>query len=61
MAGVLSIIGSTTMADEPQWQSRTWNVVPYDSRSSEQLYMKVEYINRYPQSFAYFKSNLDNF
>lgn len=23
--------------------------------------MKVEYINRYPQSFAYFKSNLDNF
>ena len=61
MVGVLSIIGSTTMADEPQWQSRTWNVVPYDSRSSEQLYMKVEYINRYPQSFAYFKSNLDNF
>lgn len=61
MAGVLSIIGSTTMADEPQWQSRTWNVVPYDSRSSEQLYMKVEYINRYPQSFAYFKSNLDSF
>lgn len=61
MAGVLSIIGSTTMADEPQWQNRTWNVVPYDSRSSEQLYMKVEYINRYPQSFAYFKSNLDNF
>ena len=61
MAGVLSIIGSTTMADEPQWQSRTWNVVPFDSRSSEQLYMKVEYINRYPQSFAYFKSNLDNF
>ena len=61
MVGVLSIISSSAMADEPQWQSRTWNVVPYDSRSSEQLYMKVEYINRYPQSFAYFKSNLDNF
>ena len=61
MAGVLSIIGSTTMADEPQWQSRTWNVVPYDSRSNEQLYMKVDYINRYPQSFAHFKSNLDSF
>lgn len=61
MVGVLSIIGSTTMADEPQWQSRTWNVVPYDSRSNEQLYMKVDYINRYPQSFAHFKSNLDSF
>ena len=34
MVGVLSIIGSSAMADEPQWQSRTWNVVPYDSRSS---------------------------